>query len=404
MGEPATYRQDLGDGQYLDAFAIDPTIDESGLKRIIESQKGSSRSVLRELESTITAVGHFNSFADLKVEPLDEPYKVPAQLAAYRDALGIKLDAEGKFSGPIAPVDGAVQIPLKLRKGGYYDFMATQLEKVPADLLPELLAGRAEELFIDRFKQARAEEERFLTRYDPKLIDRFRAGTLEKFARERECDENQIRALREGNVGALLEQHGELFSKVFDIEARQVRALQKAEYPAGQTVEDLMPVLGIRNEDRARYLGFAFIMRPGDGKEISLVQRAPGMGIAADCIASSGGTPGFPDSNSSKFYSDHVAQEMGEEYALEVGEFDINGITLFDSQRTLPFGAVEVTTQASTRELAKRIYGNQEAIEEHPILYSMPPESTSRLLDQFNMFPDIAFALDFLDKKRKGII
>lgn len=394
--QPAEYHHDLGNGMSLSAYAVDPDLDGNALKEIVESQRGDSRPVIQSLEGDISVVGHFNSLRDLRVETSDKPYQVPEQLRAYRDALGIKLDAEGKFSGPIAPVVGPTKIPLKLCRGGYYDFIATQLEQVPADLLPELVGGRVKDLFIDRFKHARGEEERFLTRYSPELIERFQDGTLERFAENRGCGEGEIRLLRDRKIEELLNAHDRLVSGVFDIEIKQIKALEKARYPAGRTIEELMPEWGMENKDRARYIGFAFLMATRNGEEMSLVQRAKGMGVAPDCMSSPGSTPGFPDSDSARFYEDHIAEEMNEEYDLRKGDFDINKISLLDFWRDMPFGAVEIVTPFSTKELAQKIYGKQKAIEEHPVLYGLKPEAIGALLDNFDVFPGVALTLNLL--------
>ena len=63
---------------------------------------------------------------------------------------------------------------------------------------------------------------------------------------------------------------------------------------------------------------------------------------------------------------------------------------LFDHEKEVPFAALEIITSFSTEELAGRIYGNVEAIKEHPILYSMPSTGVDLLLQRFPVFPSTA--------------
>ncbi len=404
MTKQAHYRHDLGGELYFDAFAVDPELDESGLVEFVNSRakdsliKPDSEKLARDFHS----VAHLGSFDELKVEVSDQPYEVPEALKPYRDAGRILYD-KTMFNGPIAIVDSPVQIPVRIRPGGYYDFKATEHGADPAKTLTELLNGNPEDLFINTFRCA-GTEEKFRARYNPELVSRFRAQSLAEFLEAQGFSEAERKLFDRKTVGELLETQGELFSRAFDIEAREIRGLQRAQYSPG-TLEQVMPELGITNDQRARYLGFAFMMQPGNGREISLVQRAKGLGIAADCISSSGGTPPFqkefltPGFDFPKFYTDEVKKEMGEEYNLEQGEFDIGGVYLIDERKQIPFGAVEITTPATTAELAQRIYGKKDAIKEHPILYGMPIEATESFLNRFEIFPAIRFALGLIDKK-----
>jgi hypothetical protein len=146
-------------------------------------------------------------------------------------------------------------------------------------------------------------------------------------------------------------------------------------YPAGKKIVELFNEWGINPEERARYFGFAHVMLTKNGEKLSLVQRAKGMAIAPDCMALLGSTPNpefSPTFNFKQYCKEHMAAEMKEEFSLEPTEFQLAGIHLFDDTEQAPFGALEIPTPNTTGDLAKRIYGNAQAIKEHPVLYSVP--------------------------------
>jgi len=320
----ASYRHDLGKGLYLDSYSIDPNIGESELVKIVSSKDGSADPALELPAPHIYLIDHLSSFGELKVDVVDTLYAVPPVLQPYRAALGVKLDSmtypNGKkkyHNGNIAVVDSPVKMPIRLHKGGYYDFKATQLDAVPGDLLPDV-------------------------------------------------------------------------------------------YPASKTLEELMPEYEITNNQRARYLCLAFIMLPNNGKEVSLVQRAKDLGIAADCMAVSGGTPPFREDflrqgfNFQEFYEDQIAEEMKEEYSLQGDEFNITCMYVLEDERILPHVAVEIVTPLTTRELAQRNYGNKKTIEEHPVLYGMKTEAINTLIARFNQLPSVAYFLHLFDRDKKS--
>jgi len=161
-------------------------------------------------------------------------------------------------------------------------------------------------------------------------------------------------------------------------------------YPAGKTIADLFQEWEIDPEERARYLGFAHVMLTENGEKLSLVQRAKGMAIAPDCIALSGSTPNpqfGPGFNFQQYCKEHMAAELKDEYALEQTEFQLAGIHLFDDKEQAPYGALEIPTPHTTENLAERIFGNSQAIKEHPILYCVPIEGVDLLLTRFPVFP-----------------
>jgi len=293
----------------LSAFAVDPNITEEELAGFVKARDGTSKLDLANLAKDVLPKGRVESLREMTVDVLDESYKVPEQLRAYREALEEKLSAQGKFNGPVAVLDGELGRNIRLRRGGYFDFMATKLEVVPATLVPD-------------------------------------------------------------------------------------------RYPSGVSIEQLMKEYGIVNEQRARFIGFAFLMLPQNRQEFQLVQRAKGMGIAADCISSSGSTPPFNDDffiggfNFGEYWENHVAQEMEEEYKLGKGEFRIDGAYIIDDKKTVPHLALEIQTTPSTAALAERIHGDKSAISEHPVLYSMPPKAIGTFLRRFDVWPSVAFISD----------
>ena len=317
--EVPKYQHDLGGGIFLNAYSLDPKIDETALREMVVGKDAGRGSVanLEKLANDFQFVGEINSFGELKVEVSDKPYEVPEQLKPYRMALDEKLKAEGKFNGPVALLNGAFGSSLKLSPGGYFDFMATKLNVVPADLVPD-------------------------------------------------------------------------------------------KYPKGKTLKELMPELGITNEQRARYFALAFSMMPSDSEEFGLVQRAKGLGIAAGVMSLSGATPGFKKEffekgfNFKEYYEGIITQEMGEEYALNPGEFKLNGAYLIDGESTVPHAAVRIETHLSMKELAEKNYGRADAVSEHPVLYSVNPPGINNLLNRFigAMEPSSAFMMHVVDKNR----
>ncbi|MFC1682212.1 hypothetical protein ACFL0X_01175 [Nanoarchaeota archaeon] len=316
MTEPARYIRDLGSGLFLTAYSVDPSISASKLVEIVSGKDRTSKFDLDALSKDVAFKGRIDSFSGLNVSATREQYQVPEQLQAYREALQSKLDSEGKFNGPVAVIKGGLEKDLSLCRGGYYDFMATKLEVVPGNLVPD-------------------------------------------------------------------------------------------QYLAGQTVEELMPQWEMSNDQRARYFALAFVMLPSDGREFSFVQRAPGLGIAPDCISTTGSTPGFNEGffesgfDFARYYEAEITKEMGEEYGLNPDEFRITGANLIDDIRTVPHTAVEITTPLTTQELATRIHGKKEAIAEHPVIYSIKPEAIPIFLERFDVWPSVQFVMSKFHEQRR---
>ncbi len=324
IGEPAVYEHDLGNGMALTAYAVDPALDEGALEALVRSKDGKGELDLPKTSKHMKYVGTVEGFGDLNFEISDENYEVPDGLKPFREALGEKLDAARRAdgskpfkNGDIAVIDGPHGKNIKLCKGGYYDFKATELQAVPGDLVP-------------------------------------------------------------------------------------------GQYPAGKSVRELMPELGITNEQRARYLCFTFSMLPDNGFEFGFVQRAKDLGIAPDCMAMSGGTPGFdPDFfkqgfDFERFYMKSLTKQMEHEYKLDSSEWELTGVDLIDDRDTLPCMVTEIKTPVSTKEIAKRIYGNQRAINEHPFIYSVSTENESlrAVLQRFPIFEPCTYIMDVIDRNR----
>ena len=78
---------------------------------------------------------------------------------------------------------------------------------------------------------------------------------------------------------------------------------------------------------------------------------------------------------------------MKEEFALSRSDFQLAGVHLFDDSEQSPFAALGISTPLTTKALAERIYGDVQAIKEHPVPYSVPLEGVAMLLRRFSVFP-----------------
>src|SRR3989344_2411991 len=149
-------------------------------------------------------------------------------------------------------------------------------------------------------------------------------------------------------------------------------------------------------------------MWPSNGKEFLLVQRAKGMGIAGDCISTPGSTVDVvlnsPRLKKSRFsirdyWSYHFAEEMKDEFNLRWGDFWTGVINLFDDKKMIPFGAINIITELSTEEIARRAFGDPRVLKEHTVLYSMQQKAIPTLLQRYPIFPSVAKSLDIILKK-----
>ena len=259
-------------------------------------------------------VEKLDSLNDLEIIVADKKYEVPGELRAYRDEIGRLNDLkDGWYNGSVAIVDGDVQNPLNVFPGGFYDFTATKLDAVPAELLPD-------------------------------------------------------------------------------------------QYPVDTTIEQLFKQWEVDNDERGRYLGIAYLLSTKGGNELSLVQRAKGMAIAADCISSPGSTPNPPFNEKGFDFKTYlqtpIGKEMNEEYKMKSDEFEIGDIYLFDDKTQSPFLAIEARTPLSTGDLAKRIYGDEGAIKEHPALISFPTNAIDTVIERFEVFPPVAYLMNVYNQNR----
>jgi len=121
-------------------------------------------------------------------------------------------------------------------------------------------------------------------------------------------------------------------------------------------------------------LCYTFALMTDNGEELSFVQRAEGLGIAPDCISVGGGTPGFddrffePEFDFAKFYNDGLEDQMDHEFKLSPSEWGLEKIYLINDADTLPCLVTRIKTPVSTGGIAKRIYRDERAVSEHPIL------------------------------------
>ena len=177
-------------------------------------------------------------------------------------------------------------------------------------------------------------------------------------------------------------------------------------YPANKTIGDLLQEYGLRASDMARYLGFAFILMPSNGEEISFVQRAKGLGIGADVMAFSGMTPRFHEDflkekfDFRKYFEHEIARELNKEYKLLPNEFRTGRCYfLYNKVINHPFVAIEVTTPLPAKEIARRTFGDKVVIKKHPILYSAGFPAIDPLIRRFELGSS-AYIMNLVAKER----
>lgn len=191
-------------------------------------------------------------------------------------------------------------------------------------------------------------------------------------------------------------------TKLSDVPAKRLPAT----YPANKTIGDLLRKYGLRDSDTARYLGFAFILMPSNGKELSFVQRAKGLGIVPGVMALSGMTPLFHDGfyekgfDFRKYFEKEIARELEEEYRLLPNEFRTGRCYfIYNKGINHPFVAIEITTTLSIEEIARRAFGEKKVIEEHPILYSIGFPAIGTLIRKFDL-GDSAYVMSLVAKEK----
>jgi len=353
--EVPTYKHDMGNGLYLEAFSLDPKIGTAELEEMVVKRDGKADFDLQRLGKRVSWAGRVDSLGDLRFRGVNKQYQVPEVLQAYRQAREPVLDAQGKENRDVCILDGKLSGEINLFRGGYYDYMATKVEEIPANLGAEL--GWASEI-------------------------------LEPF--------QKLKGLNTANTGS-----STLNSVLEQIEKYANGHTSITEqYVPGESVGDLIEQGVMTNDQRARYLCFTFMLMPSNGKEFGFVQRAKGMGIASDCMSPSGSTPQFDErffdpgfDDFQRFYADEVQREMNEEFRLEGNEHNIDEIYLFDDKPSIPSMTAVIKTPLSTREIAERCYGNEEVIKEHPLLFAIEanPKAVVSLVDNMLLHDATAY-------------
>ena len=384
MSKGAFYQHDLGKGLSLKAYAVDPSINEQALRQMVSSKDGTRDPISKLKTPDSIFVARVPSIDNLEVEVLKGNYAVPEQLQAFREALGFQWDAAGRYAGDVLIVDKTLQHPIRGHPGVFYDWAATDLDKVPYKLELELKVLTdlpKDSLIWKAFSEdlIKGEGEKTLKAvYDELTLSESGNPDVGKLLN---LSENSLfwrmSPLSLGKAGG-----GEKLREVFEGIIEQ--------YSKGKTVETIFKEQGIPNNERGKYFGLSYLMSPNDGKEVCFVQRAKGMAIAADCISSGGSTPNprfkemvVPEYNTQTAININIINEMNEEWGLKPDEINIGTIDLFDSKRSVPFGSVQIVTSLSTADLVERIYGDEGAIKEHPVVYSTSPEGIKQVLERF---------------------
>jgi hypothetical protein len=347
---PISNRHELREGIVLEAYSLDPDLTNESLDGVVGRELKKPVTDSRGLSSVIAQIGDFSSFRDLGVSVSPESYSVPEGLKPYRFALGNRLDCQRKpgsefpKNGNVAIIVGEVKLPLLICQGGYYDFKATEPGGVPKNLEDELK---------DSLK------------------------LMQEFDALRKIDSKKLLAPTEIALKKLVDS----YSAIAGV------------YPEGKTVRDLFAHWGIPETQRARYLGCAHLIFADNGKEWMFVQRAKGLGVAADCMSSPGSTPdprlrnGF---DLGLYMKSHLDQEMDEEFGLRPNEYDISGFSLYDDKDSMPFMAVRITTPLKTKDIAERCFGNKSTLSEHTVLYSVPMRGIDSAIPKLPLYYSIA--------------
>jgi len=131
-----SYKHDLGGGSVLTAYSIDPAIDKKALEECVEgsllSRKSKNPADLNALSKTMPLVGVYRNFSAMNLRFSFDKYNVPEPLHKHRDAVQLR------FSDSIMVFrNGDISVPAGIIKGEYRDFVATDLKRVPSDLVPD---------------------------------------------------------------------------------------------------------------------------------------------------------------------------------------------------------------------------------------------------------------------------
>jgi hypothetical protein len=149
-------------------------------------------------------------------------------------------------------------------------------------------------------------------------------------------------------------------------------------------------------EKRPRYLGFTYLLHTENGKKFNLVQRSNNVEVAKGLMSTVGSTP-QPNLNGEidiyDYFKSHIVEEIEEELSMGRDEFSFSPYVLADDREFLPLCYIEIETDLSTGEIARRIFGKKEALEEHTALYEFPFLSLGKVLDRFCVFESNAYVM-----------
>lgn len=314
-----TYNHYLGNGLFLEALSVDPSITTEHLEIMVTKKDGMGKFDLEGTAKVIPRVATLGDFGEIDLNISRRNFQVPEKLKPYRKVLGQKLDeqriksgGENPRNGNIIVCTGDISLPLDVAQSGYYDFVATHFNpnrknpnSFPANLVPGL-------------------------------------------------------------------------------------------YPEGKTAIELMSEWGLPENARARYFAMAYLMTTKNEDEITFVQRGRDLQIAADVMSLFGSTPnpnlhrkGF---NLKEYLDKHIPKELFEEFKLRRGEYDIPSIEFLNDTQSIPHAVCHVRTQLSLRDLVGRIFGDSEAIKEHPVVYSAPVVALGIMIGRFPILTSSAYA------------
>jgi len=357
VSNQSIYEHDLGNEQFLNSFALDPSISQDDLVNTVTSRDGTASELdLESLANIYQLKAKAPSLEDFNITTTNKKYVVPTQFQPLREVLEVYLPIiSGQFDGPIMVINDICSQNLRGCEGKWFDFKATELMAIPAK---EILDANKVLYNLDSY-----------------------SDKIERLLEEGKLTDEQIRNFK------------------------QITPELIGHYPTGKTIDGLLPQYGLDANQMARYFAFAFIMLPNNGDEISFVQRAKGLGIAADCMALSGATPPFHEDFLKEgfdfpgYFRKVIEGEMEEEYKLSPDEFRIGTCYLIDDKKSIPFVAIEITTTPSTKEIAERSYGDKEIIKEHPILYATSLSAVPTLIQRFPLLQSSAYVMDKVAKQ-----
>ena len=122
----AVYEKKVGNLD-LTAYSLDPRKGVDDLVRLVQLRETPIN--LSQAAQQRPVIAEFGSIDELTLNILGGRYEVPEQFRDLRQRIEKSLIQEGKTNGPIIIVRDPINIPLKVKQGGYFDFQATSAEK-----------------------------------------------------------------------------------------------------------------------------------------------------------------------------------------------------------------------------------------------------------------------------------